>query len=148
MNFKTAYKHYDVSTSYNSGKLQKPLTPRQRFFVNLSQELTTTKNRGLWKFDATYNWIGSQRFPSTAQNPQAFQLAVNSPTFSTLNAQITKVFSSQFEVYFGGENITNYSQKNPILGAENPFGSNFDSTFIYGPIFGRMFYAGLRFRLN
>ncbi|MEC8133231.1 MAG: TonB-dependent receptor, partial [Bacteroidota bacterium] len=148
MNFKTAYKHYDVSTRYNSGKLQKPLTPRQRFFVNLSQELTTTKNRRLWKFDATYNWIGSQRFPSTAQNPQAFQLAVNSPSFSTLNAQITKVFSSQFEVYFGGENMTNYSQKNPIFGAENPFGSNFDSTFVYGPIFGSMYYAGLRFRLN
>ena len=148
MNFKTAYKHYDVSTRYNSGKLQKPLTPRQRFFVNLSQELTTAKNRGSWKFDATYNWIGSQRFPSTAQNPQAFQLAVNSPSFSTLNAQITKVFSSQFEVYFGGENITNYRQKNPIFGAENPYGSNFDSTFIYGPIFGRMYYAGLRFRLN
>ena len=86
--------------------------------------------------------------PSTAQNPQAFQLAVNSPSFSTLNAQITKVFSSQFEVYFGGENMTNYSQKNPILGTENPFGSNFDSTFVYGPIFGSMYYAGLRFRLN
>jgi len=148
LNFKTAFKHYDVKTRYNSGELQKPLTPRERFFANLSYELITTKNPGSWKFDATYNWIGRQRFPSTAQNPQAFQLAANSPPFSTLNAQITKVFSSQFEVYFGGENMTNYSQKNPILGAENPFGSNFDTTFVYGPIFGSMYYAGLRFRLN
>ena len=148
LNFKTAFKHYDVKTRYNSGELQKPLTPRQRFFANLSYELITAKNPGSWKFDATYNCMGSQRFPSTAQNPQAFQLAVNSPSFSTLNAQITKVFSNQFEVYFGGENITNYSQKNPILGAENPFGSNFDSTFVYGPIFGSMYYAGLRFKLN
>ena len=148
LNFKTAFKHYDVKTRYNSGELQKPLTPRQRFFANLSYELITAKNPGSWKFDATYNRIGRQRFPSTAQNPQAFQLAANSPSFSTLNAQITKVFSSQFEVYFGGENMTNYSQKNPILGAENPFGSNFDSTFVYGPIFGNMYYAGLRFRLN
>ena len=148
LNFKTAFKHYDVKTRYNSGELQKPLTPRQRFFANLSYELITAKNPGSWKFDATYNLIGRQRFPSTAQNPQAFQLAANSPPFSTLNAQITKVFSSQFEVYFGGENMTNYSQKNPILGAENPFGSNFDTTFVYGPIFGSMYYAGLRFRLN
>ena len=148
LNFKTAFKHYDVKTRYNSGELQKPLTPKQRFFANLSYELITAKNPGSWKFDATYNWIGRQRFPSTAQNPQAFQLAANSPPFSTLNAQITKVFSSQFEVYFGGENMTNYSQKNPILGAENPFGSNFDTTFVYGPIFGSMYYAGLRFRLN
>ena len=148
LNFKTAFKHYDVKTRYNSGEFQKPLIPRQRFFANLSYELITAKNPGSWKFDATYNWIGRQRFPSTAQNPQAFQLAANSPPFSTLNAQITKVFSSQFEVYFGGENMTNYSQKNPILGAENPFGSNFDTTFVYGPIFGSMYYAGLRFRLN
>jgi hypothetical protein len=75
-------------------------------------------------------------------------LPAYSPTFSTLNAQITKVFSNQFEIYVGGENITNARQINPILGSENPFGSNFDSTFVYGPIFGSMYYAGLRFKLN
>jgi hypothetical protein len=77
-----------------------------------------------------------------------YQLPVNSPTVGTLNAQITKVFSPKFEVYLGGENITNIKQSNPILSADNPFGSNFDTTFVYGPIFGSMYYIGLRYKIN
>ena len=148
LDFKSAYKYYDVRTEYNSGELQKPLIPKQRFFTNISYETVSNKKGGLWKFDSTYNWTGQQRFSSTLLNPIAFQLPAYSPTFSTLNAQITKVFSNQFEIYVGGENITNARQINPILGSENPFGSNFDGTFVYGPIFGSMYYAGLRFKLN
>ena len=70
------------------------------------------------------------------------------PTVATLNAQLTKVFSKSFEVYLGGENLTNEKQENPILNSENPFESTFDTTFVYGPIFGITFYAGLRYKLN
>lgn len=148
LDLKSAYKYYDVKTQYQSGKLQKPLTPKHRVFANASYETQTSTKGGLWKFDATYNWIGEQRFSSTMQSPEAFRLNPHSLTFSTLNAQVTKVFSDQFEVYLGGENITNVRQENPILSANNPFGANFDSTFVYGPIFGDMYYAGLRFKLN
>ena len=82
------------------------------------------------------------------QSPEAFRLPAYSPSFSTLNAQVTKVFSDQFEVYVGGENHYKCEQNNPILSADDPFGANFDSTFVYGPIFGSMYYAGLRFKLN
>jgi outer membrane receptor for ferrienterochelin and colicin len=148
LDFKSAYKYYDVKTQYQNGKLQKPLTPKHRVFANASYETQPSTKGGLWKFDATYNWIGEQRFSSTRQSPEAFRLNSHSPTFSTLNAQVTKVFSDQFEVYLGGENISNVRQENPILSANNPFGANFDSTFVYGPIFGGMYYAGLRFKLN
>jgi len=62
--------------------------------------------------------------------------------------QITRVFSKQFEVYLGGENLGNYKQLNPIISADDPFGSTFDTSLVYAPIFGKMFYAGLRFKLN
>ena len=144
-----AYKYYDVKTDYNTGRLPKSLTPKHRFFANASYETHKKEGaQGQWKFDATYNWLSEQRFPSTASNPLQYQLPEYTPTVATLNAQITKVFSSKFEIYLGGENITNVRQSNPILGADDPFGSNFDATFVYGPIFGSMYYAGLRFRIN
>ena len=68
--------------------------------------------------------------------------------YSLLNMQMTKVFNKKFEIYLGGENLTNERQENPILASDNPFGAEFDSTIIYAPIFGRMFYAGLRFKIK
>ena len=142
-----AYKFYEVKTQYASGKLEKPLTPSHRVFANASYETRQKDNGARWKFDATYNWLGKQRFANTSDNPTEYQLDEYSPTLGTLNAQVTKVFSSKFEVYLGGENITNVKQDNPIISSENPFGSNFDTTFVYGPIFGTSYYAGLRFTL-
>jgi outer membrane receptor for ferrienterochelin and colicin len=147
--FRTAYKYYDVQTDYLIGKLSKPLVPKHRFFANVSYETGVNEVKtSQWKFDLTYNWLSEQRFASTSSNPIEFRLPEESPTIGTLNAQVTKVFSPKFEVYVGGENITNVRQNNPILGANDPFGSNFDTTFVYGPIFGSMYYAGLRYKIN
>lgn len=142
-----AYKYYDVKTDYNSGRLERPLTPKDRFFANASFETDVNDNGKQWKFDTTFNWLSKQRFSSTASNPVEYQLPEYTPTLGTLNAQITHVFSPKFEVYLGGENVTNVRQENPILGANDPFGANFDSTFVYGPIFGGVYYMGLRFRI-
>lgn len=142
-----AYKYYDVQTTYLSGKKQNPLTPNHRFFANASYQ-TNPKNGGQWKFDTTFNYLGEQRFASAQSYLSTIGLSEFSPSVSTINAQITKVFSSNFEIYVGGENITNVTQSNPIVGSENPFGSEFDTSFVYGPIFGSSYYAGLRYRLN
>ena len=148
VNLRTAYKYYDVSTDYTSGKFQKPLQAKHRFFANVSYETDITMDDSQWKFDVTYNLIGKKRLPNTATNPVNYQLSEYSKRYSLLNAQVTRVFSRQFEVYAGGENLTNYKQKNPILASDNPFGANFDSTIVYAPIFGAAFYAGLRFNID
>jgi len=145
---RTAYKFYDIKTDYSSGKLEKPLVPKHRVFANASYETEVKTNGANWKFDATYNWLSAQRFSSTDLSPLQYQLSDETPTIGTLNLQVTKVFSPQFEVYLGGENVTNVRQDDPIVSADNPFGSNFDSNFVYGPIYGSMYYAGLRFRMN
>lgn len=148
-NMRFAYKNYDVKTQYDSGMLEKALTPKHRFFANASYETYMEEGKtGQWKFDATYNWLGEQRFSSTQNNPVQYQLPKYSPTVGTFNAQITKVFSPKFEVYLGGENIFNTKQNNPIVSADNPFGSSFDTTFVYGPIFGANYFAGLRYKIK
>ena len=139
-----AYKNYQVKTTYGTQTLQKPLQPKQRFFANFEYRLENEEKGSQWKADWTYHFVGEQRLPSNSRDGVGFL----SKSYGLLNIQITRVFSTQFEVYLGGENLGNYKQLNPIVGAENPFGTTFDTSLIYAPIFGKMFYAGLRFKLN
>ncbi|MBL7887405.1 MAG: TonB-dependent receptor [Flavobacterium sp.] len=148
LNLRTAYKYYDISTDYLSGSYQRPLQAKHRFFGNL-EFATHIKEKGQqWKFDYTLNWLGKQQLPYTESNPIADRLPEFSPSFSVMNAQITRTFSSTFEMYIGGENIGNYRQGNAIIGEHNPFGAHFDTSIVYAPIFGQMYYAGLRFKIK
>ena len=148
LELRTAYKYYDVNTDYRSGNLQKPLLAQQRFFANLGYMTVLTEKGAQWKFDYTLHTIGKQRLPNTAVNPSQFRLGKYSDPYSLMNAQITKVFSKKFEIYMGGENLTNFRQNNPVLSAENPFGANFDTSIVFAPIMGRMFYGGFRYKLQ
>lgn len=148
LNLRTAYKYYDIQTEYKSGTFERPMQSRHRFFSNLEYATHIVDKGRQWKFDATYNWMGEQRLPSTQGNPPADSLGDYANPFSVVNAQVTRTFSSVFEIYAGGENIFNYRQPRPILGADNPFGGNFDATIVYAPVFGRMVYAGLRYKIK
>ncbi|MDB2607140.1 TonB-dependent receptor [Zobellia sp.] len=148
LNLRIAYKNYDVTTDYESGNLQKPLLARNLFFGNLSYETKAKENGSQWKFDYTLHSVGEKRLPDTSSNPIAYQLAATSSPYNHMNAQITKVFSNTFEIYVGGENLADVQQDNPVLGADDPFGPNFDTTIIYAPIMGRMFYGGFRIKIQ
>ncbi|MFS4455031.1 TonB-dependent receptor [Maribacter sp. 2304DJ31-5] len=147
LELRTAYKHYDVRTDYRSGKLQKPLQAQNRFFVNLGYKTDSKENGSQWRFDYTLHTLGRQRLPSTDVNPPQFRLGDFVDGYSLMNAQVTKVFSQKFELYVGGENLTNFKQPGPVLSAEDPFGANFDTSIVYAPIMGRMFYAGFRYKI-
>ncbi len=148
LDLRTAYKFYDISTDYTGGKMQQPLQAEHRFFANLGFQTHILDKGQQWKFDVTYNWNGEQKLPFTGTNPVEYRLPEYSPSFSLVNAQITRTFSSTFEIYVGGENIGNYKQQNPILGSDAPFGTYFDSSIVYAPVFGQMYYAGLRFKIK
>lgn len=148
LEMKFAYKLYEVTTDYLKGKLQKPLQAKHRFFGNISFDTTPKPSGSQWRFDYTFNWIGEQRLPFTNSNPTQYQLREYSPSYGIMNAQITKVISNTFEIYLGGENLTGYTQENPILADDDPFGAYFDSSIVYAPILGNMYYAGLRFKIN
>ena len=74
-----------------------------------------------------------------------------------MNLQLSQSFKNDIELYVGMENILNVRQNNPIVGAiatiEGPeldpnFNEVFDASLVYGPIFGRMTYAGLRWTVG
>ncbi len=148
LNLRTAYKYYDIKTDYISGSFQRPLQAKHRFFGNLEFETHILEKGQQWKFDYTLNWIGQQQLPNTASNPIGERLPEFSPSFVVMNTQVTRTFSSTFEMYAGAENFGNYKQDKAILGANDPFGTSFDSSIVYAPVFGQMFYAGLRFKIK
>lgn len=140
---KMAYKWYDVKSTYNYELMDKPYVPKHRVMLNLAYATYMEK----WKFDFTTNWLGKSRIPSTVLSPVEYQLPKYSKEYFLLNAQITKKFR-KFETYLGCENILNYTQKNPIIASENPFGQNFDASMIYAPVEGRIIYVGLRMEIK
>ncbi len=148
LNLRTAYKYYDIQTDYLTGSYERPLQAKHRFFANLSFETHIVEKGKQWKFDYTLNWLGKQALPTTSSNPTEDQLPKFSPSFSVMNVQVTRTFSSTFEMYIGGENIGNYRQEKAILGSDNPFGPTFDTSIVYAPVFGQMYYAGLRFKIR
>ena len=147
-NFRSAYKYFDISTDYLSGSFQRPLQAKHRVFANLEYETHIAEKGKQWKFDFTWNWLGKQQLPNTDTNAEQDGFGNTSPSFSVMNAQVTRVFSGVFEIYVGGENIGNYRQQKAVLGSDNPFGTNFDTSIVYAPIFGQMYYAGLRFKIK
>jgi outer membrane receptor for ferrienterochelin and colicins len=148
LNIRTAYKYYDIQTDYQYVTQERPLQAKHRFFENLEYQTQLSDEGKRWKFDFTINWNGEQRLPSTISNSGLDSMPDFSPSFSVMNMQISRVFSSTFEVYVGGENIGNYKQEKAILGSEYPFSTAFDTSIIYAPIFGQMYYAGLRYRVK
>ncbi|MBL4623775.1 MAG: TonB-dependent receptor [Flavobacteriales bacterium] len=140
---KVAYKHYNVKSTYNGELLQKPLVPMDRGLVNVSYETANTK----WQYDVNAKIFGQSRLPNTSQNPIEYQLEEFSDEYFTLSGQITRRFKL-FEYYVGIENALNYKQPNAIVAANDPYGTYFDASMIYGPINGRVVYGGLRFKLK
>jgi len=147
LNIKTAYRYVDTKVNYKTGLLQKAMVSTHRAFINLSYE---TKNKH-WLFDATLQYNGKKRLPQTHTNPGEYQRATYSPDFYNVLAQITyvtKIKKSDFNVYVGVENALDYKQANPIVASDSPFNKYFDASMVWGPIYGRMMYVGLRYKIK
>jgi outer membrane receptor protein involved in Fe transport len=146
LDFRIAYKYYDVEADYADGRKEAPFTAKNRGFLNISYATNKTSKDAFWNFDTTLQYVGKQRIPDTKTNPIAFQLPAFSNAYITWNAQISRDFSKNFRAYFGGENLLGYTQKNPILDAKNPFGNYFDGGMVYAPTMPANFYIGVDFK--
>ena len=158
LDIKLAYKFNDVKVTYSGELMQMPLVAKHRGLVTLGFNSPDET----WKLHTTVQIIGPQRMPTLLgfQNHSAegheslatYHLTGITPTYATLNAQLTKVFK-KLEVYIGGENLTNYRQHGAIIGASDPFNEDlgipvFDASQIYAPIMGTMIYGGFRFTIK
>lgn len=149
---RVAYKFNDVRMTLGDILHEMPLMPQHRGLIHLNY--TTPKKD--WEFNVTLNIIGPQRLPHIhppyGDNLPNYRLEEYSPTYGRLHAHITKFFKGGWEVYIGGENLTNYTQNQPIIGYEDPFGTSttgnyarFDASSVFAPVFGAQVYAGVKY---
>lgn len=139
-----AWRLNDVKTTYGGKLLEKPLTSKWKGLATVSYSTPLD----LWQFDLTLQLNGGGRMPAPyLMGNGEWSWNERFPTYPMLNFQATRWFR-HFSIYVGAENITNYRQKNPIIGSANPWGEDFDSTMVWGPIDGIMFYAGIRFNFG
>jgi outer membrane receptor for ferrienterochelin and colicins len=108
---------------------------------NLSYEFKKWKT----KLNYTGKIVGPQKLPvyeAPNQRPEV------SPWFTVQNVQLSKEFKKGWEVYTGIKNIFNYTQSSPLVNPENPYDATFDTSYAYGPLQTRRFYAGVRYNLK
>lgn len=145
LNLTAAWRLTDVKAAYyGDGLQQKPLTPRNKGLFTLGW----SPNMGLWQFDLSCAINGSGRMPRPyTQADGSLSWPERYKAFAQLNAQITRNFR-HWAIYLGGENLTAYRQKNPVIGASDPWGPDFDATMVYGPLQGAMIYVGFRYNIT
>lgn len=136
-----AYRLNDVKTTYGGRLMEKALTSRYKTLCSLSYKTPLE----LWQFDATFVLNGGGRMPAPYMlSDGEMSWGERFPAFPSLNVQVTRWFR-HFSIYVGGENLTNFRQKNPVVGSGDPWSREFDPTVIWGPVSGAMVYAGIRF---
>lgn len=143
LELRLAYKYYDVQADYLGGKREIPFMAKNRGFFNASYSTEKNSKGGFWNFDTTLQLVGKQKLPNLNANPAEFRLPEYSASFATLNAQVSRNFNKNIRVYLGGENLTGYTQDQPIIDAKNPFGNYFDGGMVYAPIMPANVYLGL-----
>ncbi len=136
------------------GLVEKPMTSRFKGVLNL--QYATNLNK--WIFDFTASLNGSCRvynFMEGLKDADGNLLYKDgrTPVYPLLYAQVTRRFKG-WDVYIGAENLTNFRQKNVILGSVkdqngyvNAFQPSFDASCVWGPLMGIKAHIGFRFTL-
>lgn len=147
------FERFDVTAAYRlndtrvttAGELrERPLVSRHKGLLTLSYATRFEK----WKFDFTGQYNGKTRLPLGVNFPEDSGYENGySPDYITIHTQVTRKFK-KWDAYLGVENLTGYTQKHPILGYEAPFDPGFDAGVIWGPLLGRMVYAGIRYAIK
>jgi len=139
-----AFRLNDVKTTINGVLRERPLTSRYKGLLTASYKTPLE----IWQFDVTLQFNGGGRMPDPYQlSDGSMSWNESFGSYQFLNAQITKWFRWG-NIYIGGENLTNFKQKNPIVDSNNPWGDAFDATMIWGPVDGIMVYAGIKWKLS
>lgn len=137
-----AYRINDVKSTFDGQLKSTPFISKYKGLISASYATNMKK----LVFDITTQFHGQTRLPGDYQNnSEAYN--IDAPKdYINLVAQITKNYK-QWSFYVGAENLTNFVQKNAIVDVQNPSSNTFDASLVWGPLYGRMFYTGIKYML-
>ena len=157
-----AFRYTDVQqTTFNAAAnayilRDKPLQNKFKGIITTSYQ-TPLKT---WQFDLTAQFNGPGRMPDGFVVPEGSKQyftdelgQINHKWYPQLLGQVTKFFRT-WSIYLGAENMTNFTQDNPIVGGRNehgfvdPASKNYDASMIWAPIHGWKMYLGFRWALE
>ena len=157
-----AFRYTDVKqTSFNTATNEyqlrdKPLQNKFKGIISTSYQ-TPLKT---WQFDLTAQFNGEGRMPDGFVVPEGSQQYrmhngyIYHKWYPQLLGQITKFFRT-WSIYLGAENMTNFTQDNPIVGSKigdthfvDTQSANYDASMIWAPIHGWKLYLGFRWALE
>ena len=157
-----AFRYTDVKqTSFNTATNEyllrdKPLQNKFKGIITTSYQ-TPLKT---WQFDLTAQFNGEGRMPDGFVIPEGSKQYrmhngyIYHKWYPQLLGQITKFFRT-WSIYLGAENMTNFTQDNPIVGSKigdtqfvNTQSANYDASMIWAPIHGWKLYLGFRWALE
>ena len=163
-----AFRYTDVKqTTFNTvaNEYQLRDKPLQNKFKGI---ITTSYQTPLktWQFDLTAQFNGAGRMPDGFAIPEGSNQyftdeigQIHHQWYPQLLGQVTKFFRT-WSIYLGAENMTNFTQNNPIVGEKleakgekhrgfvNPHSANYDASMIWAPIHGWKMYLGFRWALE
>ena len=118
----------------------------EKYSVNWA--LTYDIPKWFLSIDYTGNLYGPMRLPLLGDLDPRKEY---SPVWSLQNIQFTYKKFRSFELYGGVKNILNWTPNKGtpylIAGAEDPFGENFDATYVYAPNQGIRGFLGIRYTI-
>ena len=157
-----AFRYTDVKqTSFNTATNEyqlrdKPLQNKFKGIISTSYQ-TPLKT---WQFDLTAQFNGEGRMPDGFVIPEGTKQYrmhngyIYHKWYPQLLGQITKFFRT-WSIYLGAENMTNFTQDNPIVGSKigdthfvDTQSANYDASMIWAPIHGWKLYLGFRWALE
>ena len=161
-----AFRYTDVKqTTFNSAASayqlrDKPLQNKFKGIIMTSYQ-TPLKT---WQFDLTAQFNGEGRMPDGFVIPEGSKQyftdemgQIHHKWYPQLLGQITKFFRT-WSIYLGAENMTNFTQDNPIVGERretkdghsfvDPSSATYDASMIWAPIHGWKLYLGFRWALE
>ena len=112
-------------------------------FVGATSPKAITSTTPRYFQDENGNWVYDFMQELKDEDGNLLYPDGRTPAYPLLYAQVTRRFRG-FDLYVGGENLTGYRQKCPIVRADDPFSAGFDAASVWGPLMGAKIYMGLR----